>query len=269
MPALKISGRGIIVKYFKNSILAMVLVVQSTCASDHEASPASAQATPIHSAESATGMTGESSTSDWDIGYFFGYSLGNSLRANGVSDIDETTMMQGLKDALAGRASELDADQVRAVTEHIRALRAHAVSEANALRAEKLELEAEKSRLYLQANASQPGVKTTASGLQYIIENPGEGARPAADSVVEVTYRGSLTNGTEFDATEPGMTATFSLQYVIGGWSEGVPLIARGGKVRLFVPPKMGYGERGTPNIPPNAVLVFDVSLVDFQSSSQ
>lgn len=212
-----------------------------------------------------SGETEASLTTARDIGYFFGYSMGNSMRSTGVSEVDEAALLEGLEDALASRESVLDGQQVRAVTDYIRALRARAVSEANALRAEKLEREAEKSRVFLQSNASQAGVQITESGLQYIIENPGTGPRPTSNSVVEVTYRGTLTDGTEFDATNPGKTVTFSLQHVIGGWSEGVPLIARGGKVRLFVPPKLGYGERGTPNIPPNAVLVFDVSLVDFK----
>lgn len=238
-----------------------MLLAPSIHADGHDA----AGDTGSEATDGVAGETGDGSTSARDIGYFFGFSLGASMRANGVSEVDGEGLIAGIQDAMAGRTSELDADQVRVVTDYIRALRARVVSEANARRAEELEREAEKARQYLQTNAMEPGVLMTPSGLQYIIEHPGEGPRPTADSTVEVAYRGTLTNGTEFDATDPGKTVQFNLRQVISGWSEGVPLIARGGKIRLFVPPRMGYGERGTPNIPPNAVLIFDVTLVDFE----
>ncbi|TCB65071.1 FKBP-type peptidyl-prolyl cis-trans isomerase [Acinetobacter sp. ANC 4178] len=117
---------------------------------------------------------------------------------------------------------------------------------------------------FLTENAKKPGVKTTASGLQYIITQEGTGKQPAADSVVTVHYTGKLVDGKVFDSSiQRGEPIEFPLNQVIPGWTEGLQLMKEGGKATLFIPAKLGYGEQGVPGtIPANSTLIFDVELI-------
>jgi FKBP-type peptidyl-prolyl cis-trans isomerase len=116
---------------------------------------------------------------------------------------------------------------------------------------------------FLAANKVKPGILTTASGLQYRILQPGKGRKPVALDEVLVHYRGRLMNGRVFDSSyERREPARFPLTAVIPGWTEGLQLIGEGGKLRLFVPPRLGYGDRGGGPIPPNSLLIFDVELL-------
>ncbi len=119
---------------------------------------------------------------------------------------------------------------------------------------------------FLAENASKEGVVSTDSGLQYQVISRGEegGASPDEDDVVKVHYVGTLINGTEFDSSiARGQPAAFPLNRVIDGWTEGVQLMSVGDKFRLFVPPELGYGERGSDSIGPNEALIFEVELLD------
>lgn len=105
--------------------------------------------------------------------------------------------------------------------------------------------------------------KTTPEGIGVLIQTPGSLGRPSPNSSVSVKYRGLLTNGSVFDSNTSGIT--FNLQGVIQGWTLGIPEFGKGGKGILFIPSELGYGSRGSGNsIPPNADLIFDVELIDF-----
>lgn len=106
--------------------------------------------------------------------------------------------------------------------------------------------------------------QSTASGLYYIIDQPGGGGHPTLQDTVTVEYKGYFTNGSVFDQTEAGKTATFPLNRVIQGWQEGIPLFQKGGKGTLLVPSGLGYGPYGQGPIGANTVIIFDVTLVDF-----
>lgn len=122
---------------------------------------------------------------------------------------------------------------------------------------------AEAGKKFLAENAQKEGVKVTDSGLQYKVIKEGEGGSPSADDTVKVHYRGTFINGEEFDSSyERGQPATFPLNGVIAGWTEGLQLMKEGGKMELYVPAELAYGQ-GRPGIPPNSVLVFEVELLE------
>ena len=115
---------------------------------------------------------------------------------------------------------------------------------------------------FLAWNASQPGVQTTASGLQYKVLKEGEGPHPTDADVALIKYKGTLRDGTVFDQNE---RAPLPVAQVVPGFSEGLKLMQKGGKYRLWIKPELGYGDRDTGGqIPPNSVLVFDVDLLEF-----
>jgi FKBP-type peptidyl-prolyl cis-trans isomerase len=112
----------------------------------------------------------------------------------------------------------------------------------------------------MQENATKQGVQTTESGLQYEILEPGTGKRPGPQDQVTVHYQGTLIDGKEFDSSHKrGKPATFRLDGVIKGWSEGLQLMQEGGKARFVIPPTLAYGDRGPLG---HRTLIFDVELL-------
>lgn len=118
----------------------------------------------------------------------------------------------------------------------------------------------------VQAYLSGNGITATqhCSGLFYVIDAPGTGTTPTVCSTVVVNYQGKLTNGTVFDQTTTS-PATFNLSGLITGFKNGIPLIKAGGKIRLYVPPSLGYGSSSAGSIPPNSILIFTVDLLGVQ----
>jgi len=104
--------------------------------------------------------------------------------------------------------------------------------------------------------------KATGSGLYYVVETEGTGTNPNINSMVTVVYRGTLTDGSEFDKSSTS-GATFNLSGVIKGWQEGIPLYKKGGKGKLLIPSALGYGNQATGKIPASSVLIFEIELVD------
>jgi FKBP-type peptidyl-prolyl cis-trans isomerase FkpA len=124
-----------------------------------------------------------------------------------------------------------------------------------------------KGQAFLKENASKPGVKTTSSGLQYLVLEEGKGKSPKATDTVLVHYKGNLLDGTEFDSSyKRNEPISFPLNGVIPGWTEGVQLMKEGGKIRLFIAANLGYGSRGAGGvIPPDSTLIFDIELLKVQ----
>jgi FKBP-type peptidyl-prolyl cis-trans isomerase len=124
----------------------------------------------------------------------------------------------------------------------------------------------EEGQKFLAQNKLRPGVKTTASGLQYEILNQGTGEKMSAIDTFVCNYRGTLTNGQEFDASaNRGQPLTMSLTDVINGWKEALPMMPVGSKFKLYVPYQLGYGTMGQGQIPGGAVLIFEMELLDFK----
>jgi len=121
---------------------------------------------------------------------------------------------------------------------------------------------------FLAENAKKPNIVTTASGLQYEVLTPGTGtASPSSTDNVTVHYKGTTIDGTEFDSSySRGEPATFPLNRVIAGWTEGVQLMKEGAKYRFYIPSELAYGEQGAGRaIGPNSTLIFDVELIKIQ----
>ena len=121
---------------------------------------------------------------------------------------------------------------------------------------------------FLAANAKKAGVKTLPSGLQYLVMKEGHGNKPAATDSVTVHYRGTLIDGaTEFDSSyKRNQPATFPLNQVIKGWTEGVQLMKEGATYKFFIPSQLAYGPRGAGGlIGPNSTLIFEVELISVQ----
>ncbi len=112
---------------------------------------------------------------------------------------------------------------------------------------------------YITANNLQ--AESTASGLYYVIDEPGTNGHPTLQDAVEIAYTGSLLNGDIFDSS---VSSTFYLHQLILGWQEGIPLFGEGGKGLLIIPSHLGYGDNSYPGIPANSVLVFNIHLIDF-----
>ena len=191
--------------------------------------------------------------------YMVGMTIGKSLEPI-KDEVDVDTLMKAVKTSLSGGKLLLNDQQAQQVAQALdQRLQARKAAEAEAA--------IKKGEAFLAENAKKPGVKTTASGLQYQVLTEGKGPKPTASDMVRVHYKGTLLDGkAPFDSSyDRGKPAVFSLQQVAPGWAEGVQLMPVGSKYKLWIPSKLGYGEQGTPGgpIPPNATLVFEVELLD------
>lgn len=121
---------------------------------------------------------------------------------------------------------------------------------------------------FLKENATKPNIQSLPNGLQYEVLQEGTGPQPTIKSKVRVHYRGTLIDGTEFDSSyKRGEPITFPLSNVIAGWQQGIPLMKEGAKYRLFIPNKFAYGLNSpSPSIPPGALLIFEVELLNVLS---
>ncbi len=149
-------------------------------------------------------------------------------------------------------------------------LAAYAVGEANAAgvgQSEEAAANKAKGKAFLAENGAREGVETTSSGLQYEILEAGSGPKPSATDTVSVHYRGTLIDGTQFDSSyERGPPATFPLNRVIAGWTEGLQLMPVGSTWNLYLRSDLAYGERGSPpTIGPGATLIFEVKLLGIE----
>jgi len=206
----------------------------------------------------------ELDTDEKKLGYIIGMDIGKSLREQGTEvDLDSliTAIRATYNDEELAMTTE-EAGQVR--KEYIEKRQAEQQAEAAAAGQNNL-VEGQK---FLAENATKEGVQTTASGLQYKVEIMGTGAKPTATDTVKVHYRGTLLDGTEFDSSyarnEP---ISFALNRVIAGWTEGVQLMPVGSKFTFYIAPDLAYGEGGGGPIPPNSTLVFDVELLDIETT--
>lgn len=195
------------------------------------------------------------------IGYSFGYLMGRS-NADTLKDLDLDAFSQGLKTAAAGQKSSLsDEEMTQVLTQYKRQSDA---KELIVLK-QKAEENAKAGKAFLQENAKKPGVKTTKSGLQYLVLKESKGKSPSANSNVRVHYEGRLIDGTVFDSSiARQQPVDFRTTQVITGWTEGLQLMKVGAKYRFFIPADLAYGQIGSGDIiEPNSTLIFDIELLE------
>ncbi|MFO6424296.1 FKBP-type peptidyl-prolyl cis-trans isomerase [Motilimonas sp. KMU-193] len=192
------------------------------------------------------------------VSYGVGRQLGEQLAANPFDGLVITAVQEGLADAFAGQASQVEESELHQAFQVIAA-------QIQAKQAEQAKVLAAEGEAFLAENAKREGVVVTASGLQYEIITQGEGEKPTADSTVRTHYHGELTDGTVFDSSvQRGEPAEFPVGGVIAGWTEALQLMPVGSKYKLYIPHNLAYGERGAGNaIAPFSALVFEVELLD------
>ena len=187
------------------------------------------------------------------LSYSLGLGIGRQLVELGAKNLNVDDFAQSVKDILAGRKPAISDQEAQQIVNTF--FQEQEEKKSAAAKAE--------GENFLKENAKKEGVCTLPSGLQYKVLREGNGKKPSAQDIVECDYEGTLINGQVFDSSyRRGEHASFPLNQVIAGWTEGLQLMREGAKYRFFIPYNLAYGERGAgQSIPPYAALIFDVEL--------
>ena len=198
------------------------------------------------------------------ISTMVGMDIGRGL-AQIKDDIDIKVVEQALEQTLKGEKTSLTQEEALQVRQaYMQQMQAKRVAEQK----EAAEKNKTEGTAFLAKNKSKSGVKTTASGLQYEVEKEGTGPKPKATDTVKVDYTGTKIDGTKFDSSiDRGQPATFPLNGVIPGWTEGLQLMTPGSEYKFYIPANLAYKDHGPPNIGPNATLIFDVKLISIEAA--
>jgi FKBP-type peptidyl-prolyl cis-trans isomerase FklB len=194
------------------------------------------------------------------VSYSIGLNIGEGMKKQGI-EINPEALVQGIKDVLGDGKHLLTEDEMSQV---MMAFQKELMQKAETKKKTSGDSNKKEGVAFLEANKKKEGVKTLASGLQYIVLKEGAGKSPKATDTVVTHYRGTLIDGKEFDSSyKRNEPATFPVNQVIKGWTEALQLMKEGSKWQLFVPSELGYGEDGAGNdIGPNSVLIFEVELI-------
>lgn len=197
-------------------------------------------------------------TEEEKVSYLLGYIVAKNTQSSEAS-LKNEAFLQGVKDSLEDKKSALSEEEMEEIYKN---MQRRVISKKQKQEGEKHKMEGQK---FLETNKNKSGVKVTDSGLQYEVLTEGKGKSPTADDTVEVHYRGTLIDGTEFDSSyKRNSSISFPLNGVIRGWTEGLQLMKEGAKYKFYIPPELAYGERGAgQSIPPNSTLIFEVELLE------
>lgn len=188
------------------------------------------------------------------LSYAWGLAMGKQLQGMGMKEINIDDFKDGIMAVFEGTDPAISIEEAqKLIQDYLSDLQKKAETAAK-----------EAGKKFFEENKKNPDVKETPSGLQYIVEKEGEGATPAATDEVTVHYTGRLLDGTVFDSSvNRGEPATFPLNRVIPGWTEGVQLMKEGAKYTFFIPSDLAYGPQGIEGvIPPHSTLIFEVELI-------
>jgi len=188
------------------------------------------------------------------VSYSLGVSIGRNLQSQGLKALNVAEFTAALNDVFGNKSTKIDDEEVVATLNSYFA----------ELQKEKHGNNKAEGEAFLEANKSQKGVVTLASGLQYIVLNEGDGAKPTLNSNVTTHYHGTTIDGTVFDSSvQRNEPASFPVSGVIKGWTEALQLMTVGSKWKLFIPSNLAYGERGAgADIGPHSTLIFEVELL-------
>lgn len=195
------------------------------------------------------------------LSYALGIGIGSQLAGMGAKGLNIDDFAQAVKDVISGTPLKVNNAEAQSL---VQAFFQEQEEKQRAAAAEAGKVVKAAGESFLAENAKKEGIVVLPSGLQYQVLKEGNGKKPSATDQVKCHYEGTLIDGTIFDSSyqriEP---ATFGLNQVIAGWTEGVQLMSEGAKYRFFIPYNLAYGERGAgAQIPPFAALVFDVELL-------
>lgn len=196
-----------------------------------------------------------------EFGWFMAKRVG--LSELEFSAAETEALLKGISAAAAGKDSPYELEKIGpAMDEFMQRKQASYMAKLK-------EKGAAETETFLADVKKKAGVVVLPSGLVYEIVQQGEGPAPKPEETVKVHYTGKLVNGTEFDSSVTrGEPVEFVLNEVIPGWTEGLQKISKGGKIKLYIPPQLAYGDEGRPGIPPASTLVFDVELLDITPPS-
>jgi FKBP-type peptidyl-prolyl cis-trans isomerase FklB len=202
-------------------------------------------------------------TEDDKVSYSLGFSMGSSFKKDELK-MNIEIFQKGIKDGLTGSKQILNEEEIKKT---MMAFHQKMRAEKRAERMKKAEANKERGKKFLEGNKTKEGIITLKSGLQYKILKKGTGASPKATDTVKCHYKGTTIDGKEFDSSyKRGEPATFALNRVIKGWTEGLQLMKEGGKWQFFIPSELAYGKRGSgQHIGPNEVLIFEVELLGIE----
>jgi FKBP-type peptidyl-prolyl cis-trans isomerase FklB len=240
--------------------LSLAVLLLSAAGSALLAQQPAAPAKPAEAPKPAAGSAAKPESLHDRASYIIGLNLGRSLKAQDVPASTEL-IIKGLRDGLGGANSALSEEEIQTT---MKDFQAEILAKQNEKRKAEGEANQKKSEEFLAANKAKPGVKTTASGLQYEVLKEGTGASPAKTDRVTVHYKGTLPDGKVFDSSyDRNEPATFGVGEVIPGWIEALQLMKPGGKYRVVIPASLAYGENGAGDvIGPNSTLVFEIELL-------
>lgn len=188
--------------------------------------------------------------------YAIGQQIGQNLKGQNI-DFDADVLAASIKEVRDGKTPMLTPEQMQQALMKLQ-------EGLNAKQAEAADKNAAEGKAFLEKNKGEANVKTTASGLQYIILEEGKGKTPTINDTVKAHYKGTLINGSQFDSSyDRGQPSEFPVGGVIKGWTEALTMLKTGSKVKLFIPSELGYGASARPGIPANSVLIFEVELID------
>ncbi|MDP3070457.1 MAG: FKBP-type peptidyl-prolyl cis-trans isomerase [Opitutaceae bacterium] len=196
-----------------------------------------------------------------EFGWFIGKRVG--LTELEFSEADLDTLLRGIRAAAMGKDSPYELEKIGPAMDEFMQKRQGAYLA-------KLKTKNEGANAaYFAKLKENKAVVALPSGLHYEIIKQGDGTTPRPTDTVKVHYVGTLLDGTEFDSSiKRNEPAEFPLDQVIPGWTEGIQKVTKGGKIKLYVPPALGYGDQGNSGIPPGSTLVFDVDLLDIKSAT-